>query len=1221
MTKLKKLISKLKKIPKTRYIAILAVLVLMVAIAIPTLSRFKNRIDINALLSDENNWDGTIATSYRNGTGTSSDPYIISNAKELAYFSKMLHETSYEGEYFELANDIIINNGVFDYNEENITYTLNKTETYLEAYTTNIYTQSDLSGEKIASINKFNTLNNFKGHFNGNYYTIYGLYITSDIETELALFKNLKGEVENLYLENTLIYGGSTTAALATTASNAKIKDIFIDGDVVGTTDKVKKVEVLDVEENVFEKTEENLLETITLPSSTKTSLKVILKGTYETTEENQKIILNGVELEPGDFSISLGTELLENITLEVNDEVTSTITLTNLKYEVTYHEDTTAVSAGVIAKVSSSTIKNVINKAKVYSTNEASGLFGTISNTDIEKAYNTAPVKAVNTASGIVGKIENSLSETVISNVYNDGSLSAITTSSFVDKILNNASVTIENSFNTKEAFYSINQIENTTVTVNNILDTNLVPVNIGKLTGEITTNAEVEIDNAEKLKDTLNFKEYVDATDLSENKDNAWIYEEGYLPILYFDDLNNPIATLYVGTYSWNDLGYELKNIYIKNQIGFSIESNDELNKYKEAYYYIHNDAPLATREEVGQITNWSKYDGVVKLSEEGTYTIYVKVLDKNDTVTYLNSERLVIDLAEPTIEIKMAEKLINKSGETSKNINILEDKEVSIAADGGYAEVTSIKYHVATKELTEEELLEVEWTDYEEPYKLTECGNYVIYVKTIDAANRVTFINSENIIYGGYTEKISLGKDNEVTDEVVNITSKSSITYNFKYEEERTYREADSNNIISSIVLPKNTIMTLIDNTTNEVYKYKITSDDDFGYSKSCQTDDCNKYATYPLKNFVKVGQTDKTNVFNDENFTNNKKKDLSLTLDFSKTDVKEKLTFKLHLELKNKENSSVVSTLIDTIKEVNIYPNQDVTFVINKLNETSTIKYNSDSETEINLETYLSNKTIDNSIIYDTTSLNKKLGIAIYLIDKEEKLVGQEHLKNIHFQVGDKLYTPDNDGITRINLSENTDKVTTTLKVITYLSTTKLDLGDYNFVISPYVAADGFYTDKIDTTKVLIPVTVTNKKESGYGFKAVITTFDEDNNETPFTSIISKTKEEAEEVIEIPTTRLRIKILDTTKLTAKRIKVSLYKRISTTAAEQEYELVDLKDFVTNDLPGANDKTYDLTENPKELIFDNKKFENNGYELRFELYDGTRKITTAKKKFIVK
>ena len=32
--------------------------------------------------------------------------------------------------------------------------------------------------------------------------------------------------------------------------------------------------------------------------------------------------------------------------------------------------------------------------------------------------------------------------------------------------------------------------------------------------------------------------------------------------------------------------DLGYELKNIYIKNQIGFSIESNDELNNMRTIY-----------------------------------------------------------------------------------------------------------------------------------------------------------------------------------------------------------------------------------------------------------------------------------------------------------------------------------------------------------------------------------------------------------------------------------------------------------------------------------------------------------------------------------------------------------------------------------------------------------------------------------------------------------
>ena len=54
-----------------------------------------------------------------------------------------------------------------------------------------------------------------------------------------------------------------------------------------------------------------------------------------------------------------------------------------------------------------------------------------------------------------------------------------------------------------------------------------------------------------------------------------------------------------------------------------------------------------------------------------------------------------------------------------------------------------------------------------------------------------------------------------------------------------------------------LPENVVMTLIDNTTKEVYKYKTTKDD-------------NK--TYQLKKFVKVGQTDKTNIFSDETYTN-------------------------------------------------------------------------------------------------------------------------------------------------------------------------------------------------------------------------------------------------------------------------------------------------------------------------------------------------------------
>ncbi|MBQ3511679.1 MAG: hypothetical protein IJA30_05215 [Bacilli bacterium] len=1201
MSKFKKLLLKLKKIPKTRYIAILAVIVLAVAIAIPTLSRYKNRIDINALLSDENNWDGTVASSYRSGNGTSSDPYIISNAKELAYFEKMLNETNYENTYFELSNDIIINNGLFDYDEENITYTLNKTKLYVKEYTTDIYNSKDFTQDKLSSINSFNTLDNFKGHFNGNYYSIYGLYITSNTQSELALFNNLKGTVKNLYLENILIYGGSTTSSLATNITNSKVEDIFVDGDIVGTTNK-KYVNEINSLEDVEVK---DKLTTITLPETTKVPSSIKLFGTYTSSKEDKKITINDKELSIGDFELDLGTTPLTSINVVVEELDDTELKLSNLKYTITYEEDTYAISAGVVAKTSSSTLTNIINKAKVYGTNESAGIIGQSSNTDLLRAYNTASIKGENIASGLIGTIDSSLSETKISNVYNTGTLSAIATSAFVNKISNNEKITLENAFNTKEAFYSINKVENTEVNINNVSDVNLISVSTGTLKGEITSGIKTDTLTHTVLKETYSFSEYIDSQDLNNNKDNAWVYEEGYYPILYFDDLNNPIATLYVGTYSWNDLGYNLRDLYIKNEVGLRIVSNDELNPYKEAYYHIHKGTGLKTREEVGQITDWSLYEEMVKITEEGYYTIYVKVVDKNDTITYLNSERLVVDLKEPTATLTMNDKNWNDLASDLDNINILEKTNLTVTSTGGYADITSTKYHISTKILTEEELKTVEWKEYKENIQLTECGNYVVYVQVTDAADRVKYINSDNIVFGGYKEEISLGRDTKIDTDKVNITSKSSVTYNFKYDEERTYQENDTNTFITSVDLPKSTIMTLIDNTTKEVYKYKTTGEE-------------NK--KYQLNKFVKVGQTDKTNIFSDESYTNKKNKDISITLDFSQTEISEKLTFEAHLELINFNKEAVVSTLKDTIKEITVYNDKDMNLVINKLNSIETIKYNSDSETEIKLENYIANKEENNNVIYDTTTENKKLGIAIKLLDEEDKIVEKKHLKNIQFKVGDNIYSPDNDGIVRIQVANNLDKTETTLKIITYLSTTKLELGDYNFIITPYVANDGKYTSDLSAKSINIPVKVTNKLESGYGFNAIITTLDEENKETEFRSVISKTKEEAEEIIQIPTTKIKIKILDTTTVKEKQIRVSLYKRATNVATDQTYELVDLKDYIKGNLNSVEDKVYSLDNYSTILEFDNNKFENNGYELRFELYDGTRKITSIKKKFIV-
>ena len=83
----------------------------------------------------------------------------------------------------------------------------------------------------------------------------------------------------------------------------------------------------------------------------------------------------------------------------------------------------------------------------------------------------------------------------------------------------------------------------------------------------------------------------------------------------------------------------------------------------------------------------------------------------------------------------------------------------------------------------------------------------------------------------------------------------------------------------------------------------------------------------------------------------------------------------------------------------------------------------------------------------------------------------------------------------------------------------------------------------------------------------------------------------------------------------------VRVSLYRKKVLGADDQTYELVDLQNYLTNKLTKAEDKVYYVTTNDLALSLNNTKFDNTGYELKFELYDGDKFITAIKKKFIVR
>ena len=163
MNKLKNIFEELSNVQKIGIFTSIVLVIIILSIGVPSLARYKNRnpIDLSTV------WNGEVATSYRKGTGTKEDPYIISSGEELAYLSLMLKGTDYKDTYFKLNNNIVLNNGVFDF-DESIKYILNTSEFYIKEFTNEFYDNIEYSGVKIGSVNIFPSLNGFKGHFDGD---------------------------------------------------------------------------------------------------------------------------------------------------------------------------------------------------------------------------------------------------------------------------------------------------------------------------------------------------------------------------------------------------------------------------------------------------------------------------------------------------------------------------------------------------------------------------------------------------------------------------------------------------------------------------------------------------------------------------------------------------------------------------------------------------------------------------------------------------------------------------------------------------------------------------------------------------------------------------------------------------------------------------------------------------------------------------------------------
>lgn len=1201
MVKIKDYFKNLSKTNKVNSFIIIAIFTILLIITIPTLANYK-KSDSTVTI---NIWDGSVASSFASGNGTLQNPYIISDGSELAFLASQLEVFDYKDTHFSLSANIVLNEGIIKYNdEEGIIYLLDDSTYYLKEYTNKYYDNKQREGQEVGTINLFPTLENFKGYLDGNLNSIYGLYITDNKE-ELGLFTNLSGDVNNLYVKNSLVYGGVLTGGIASTTTNATLNNILFDGFVIGQNNATEKISTqIKTNEIIVESNESaTIIELSDVPLNENYLVTTTLSGEVEITgakKEEVTIKINGEEINEDVFEIDLGNKLLSNVeVLSSSASLNETkLMFKNLNYNIVLAKGT---SGGIVGKSTSlTTVENIINKATVFGNANSGGLFGVVNDTiSINQSYNTGTINTNFVGAGLISIIENSNGNINITKSYNE--YLNPSTGGLIGLIENNPGVvTLDKLFDASDN-YSIGSVTSSSVNITNAYHTSPTPLANGEVNGDFiqTTKDNLKTKN---LIAELAFTEFVDEEDYLTKPYNVWVYNEQSYPVLYIDDVNNIGANIYVGSNIFNEFSTDLKKISNQSNITFTVETANILNPIRDIYFYISKDDIALSKEELDAIDSWKLLTDITTLSEEGNYVIYVKTIDYWDRITYVNTDLLIIDTTKPLIKITLDEENNWESyKEELVDVYIDNRKNLDVVVTDNLSDIKTIEYYISSTSLAMNELIEFNnWSTYEESITLDKSGNYIVYIKAKDMAENITYANTDLLTLDGYDTSFSLGFSNYNYKKTNNITSDSNLTLNFSYTNKDNVVGNTNHILVSNTLLPLHTKITFIDQTKEKVYIYITNEEDIIRYENSCIEEECIKTAIYPFTLFKEIGTINDSYYQEEDYYENNRiKEDFIFNLDFSASDITTDIyNIQLNLELTNKDNDVLRKTIANDDNNFNVYNNQSASLNLSSNYSTTQLFINKDDVNNIRFTNILKFNNAEDTPIIDTRFENKSLGLLIKITDNDGQIIDKSLLKNIQFKIDEQVLYFEDDNQVRVKLDDSINEKNVILSLITKEGSTELLNNTYYIKINTYATVDGIF-ENILSNEINIPLNVIPSNPNNYGFN--ITTED---------LVINKVKEEVEKTFNIN---------QTGEFTNPNIRVSLYKKDYLTAYNQDYTLVDLNTYINNNLQRHLGYVYYSNLGEFKLKFITNKFDYTSYKIIFELYDGDSYISTIKKYLI--
>lgn len=165
-------------------------------------------------ITDENGicWDGSTASAFAGGNGTEQNPYLIANGSQLSYLASLINNTAtyntYATAYYKLTADVFLNDSA---------------SSYASWMTT-------APAQKWIPIG-VDSATAFKGHFDGNGHTIYGLYAAYDSSNNFTgFFGYLNGAtVENISFNACAVVSAGGTSTYTGTVAGMAVDSAFRD--------------------------------------------------------------------------------------------------------------------------------------------------------------------------------------------------------------------------------------------------------------------------------------------------------------------------------------------------------------------------------------------------------------------------------------------------------------------------------------------------------------------------------------------------------------------------------------------------------------------------------------------------------------------------------------------------------------------------------------------------------------------------------------------------------------------------------------------------------------------------------------------------------------------------------------------------------------------------------------------------------------------------------